>query len=43
MSPSVELVELDMHINDPLFAQAATEKLLGFLRLRRKEKGAVTV
>jgi uncharacterized protein (UPF0261 family) len=32
MSPDVELVELDMHINDPAFAEAAAEKLLGFLR-----------
>jgi len=32
ISPRVELIELDMHINDPPFAQAAAEKLLAFLR-----------
>jgi uncharacterized protein (UPF0261 family) len=32
MSPDVELIEYDLHINDPLFAQAAAEKLLLFLR-----------
>ncbi len=31
MSPDVELVELDLHINDPAFAEAAAEKLLAFL------------
>jgi uncharacterized protein (UPF0261 family) len=31
MSPDVELIELDLHINDPAFAEAAAEKLLGFL------------
>jgi uncharacterized protein (UPF0261 family) len=28
VSPGVEVVELDLHINDPLFAHAAAEKLL---------------
>ncbi len=28
ISPHVQLVELDMHINDPAFAQAAAETLL---------------
>lgn len=28
----VELIELDCHINDPLFAQAATEKLANLMR-----------
>src|SRR5947209_5659624 len=32
MSPHVELVELDRHINDPAFAQAAAGTLLRFLR-----------
>jgi uncharacterized protein (UPF0261 family) len=31
-SPHVELIELDLHINDPAFAQAAADKLLQFLR-----------
>ncbi len=31
MSPDVELVELDFHINDPQFAGAAAAKLLAFL------------
>ncbi len=31
ISPRVELVELDMHINDPRFASAMAEKLLSFL------------
>jgi len=31
ISPRVELIELDMHINDPAFAEAATEKLLKML------------
>lgn len=32
MSPHVELIELDMHINDPAFAKAAAEKLLGMVK-----------
>ncbi|HET6573604.1 MAG TPA: Tm-1-like ATP-binding domain-containing protein, partial [Fimbriiglobus sp.] len=28
VSPGVEVVELDLHINDPLFAHAAAERLL---------------
>jgi uncharacterized protein (UPF0261 family) len=32
-SPRVELVELDLHINDPAFAEAAARKLLAMLRL----------
>jgi uncharacterized protein (UPF0261 family) len=31
MSPDVELVELDLHINDPAFAEAAAGMLLRFL------------
>ncbi|MSR30703.1 MAG: UPF0261 family protein [Gemmataceae bacterium] len=31
MSPEVELIELDLHINDPAFAQAAAEKLLSWI------------
>jgi uncharacterized protein (UPF0261 family) len=33
ISPRVDLVELDMHINDPEFAEVATEKLLSMLGL----------
>jgi uncharacterized protein (UPF0261 family) len=36
-SPRVELIELDMHINDPAFAKAAADKLLAFLKLHAKE------
>jgi uncharacterized protein (UPF0261 family) len=32
MSPDVELIELDMHINDPPFAATAAGKLLEYLR-----------
>jgi uncharacterized protein (UPF0261 family) len=32
MSPHVELIELDRHINDPAFAEAAADTLLRFLR-----------
>jgi uncharacterized protein (UPF0261 family) len=32
MSPAVALIELDLHINDPAFAQAAADTLLGWLR-----------
>lgn len=31
ISPEVKLIELDLHINDPAFANAIAEKLLGFL------------
>ncbi len=31
MSPHVKLVELDLHVNDPAFAKAAAETLLGFV------------
>lgn len=34
MSPGVELIELDLHINDPTFAEAAADKLLQFLKVR---------
>jgi uncharacterized protein (UPF0261 family) len=33
ISPHVQLVELDMHINDPAFAQAAASKLLQFIQM----------
>jgi hypothetical protein len=36
MSPSVELMELDMHINDPAFATTAAEKLLGLIAKVRR-------
>ncbi|MGE3809526.1 MAG: Tm-1-like ATP-binding domain-containing protein, partial [Gemmataceae bacterium] len=32
VSPHVELVELDLHINDPAFAAAAARKLLDYLK-----------
>jgi uncharacterized protein (UPF0261 family) len=32
LSPRVELLELDLHINDPAFGRAAAEKLLQLLR-----------
>ena len=32
MSPGVELIEVDLHINDPAFAKAAADALLGFMR-----------
>ena len=35
LSSRVELVELDMHINDPAFAEAAARKLLEFLSRAR--------
>ena len=35
MSPAVELIELDLHINDPAFAGAAVKTLLRLLAARR--------
>lgn len=35
MSPNVELIELDLHINDPAFAEAAAGKMLEYLARRR--------
>jgi uncharacterized protein (UPF0261 family) len=32
VGPNVELEELDMHVNDPEFAQAMVEKLDGYMR-----------
>jgi uncharacterized protein (UPF0261 family) len=32
MSPDVRLVELDLHINDPAFAEAATQTLLDMMK-----------
>lgn len=32
MSPAVELIELDMHINEPRFAETLAGKLLGYLK-----------
>ncbi|HKB37484.1 MAG TPA: Tm-1-like ATP-binding domain-containing protein, partial [Gemmataceae bacterium] len=32
ISPSVELIELDLHINDPAFAEVAAQTLLRFVR-----------
>jgi uncharacterized protein (UPF0261 family) len=34
MSPNVELIELDHHINDPAFAEAATKKLLSLINYK---------
>ena len=31
MGPQVKLIELDLHVNDPAFAQAAARTLLEFL------------
>ncbi|OWK36265.1 Tm-1-like ATP-binding domain-containing protein [Fimbriiglobus ruber] len=33
VAPDVDVVELDLHINDPAFAAAAAEKLLGMIRI----------
>jgi len=33
MSPHVELIELDLHINDPAFTEAAADKLLSMMPL----------
>jgi len=35
ISPHVELIELDLHINDPAFAQAAAQTLLRLLQVKR--------
>jgi uncharacterized protein (UPF0261 family) len=35
LSPNVERIELDLHINDPAFAQAAATKLLELIRKAR--------
>jgi uncharacterized protein (UPF0261 family) len=32
ISPHVELIELDLHINDPAFAETAAQTLLRFLK-----------
>ncbi len=37
-SPHVELIELDLHINDPAFAQAATDRLLGMIKNQSGER-----
>jgi uncharacterized protein (UPF0261 family) len=34
VSPQVKLIELDLHINDPVFARAAVETLLAMLQNR---------
>jgi uncharacterized protein (UPF0261 family) len=34
IAPNVELIELDRHINDPLFAEVCANKLLEFMSLR---------
>jgi uncharacterized protein (UPF0261 family) len=39
MSPAVEVVELDLHINDPAFAAACAEKLLGMMRAKTGARG----
>jgi uncharacterized protein (UPF0261 family) len=38
ISPRVELIELNLHINDPAFAEAATGKLLAMLSARPQAK-----
>ncbi len=43
LSSRVELIELDMHINDPLFAQAAAEKLLAMIGLKGRFPSSVSV
>ena len=32
VAPGVELIELDLHINDPAFAEACAKKLLGMMK-----------
>ena len=39
LAPQVELIELDLHINDPEFADSAVEKLLALMQ-HPQEKGA---
>ena len=38
--PTELLVELDLHINDPAFAEAAARLLLGMMEAKRGERGA---
>jgi uncharacterized protein (UPF0261 family) len=33
ISPNVKLIELDLHINDPEFASAATEALVALMKM----------
>ncbi len=39
VAPSVRLIELDMHINDPPFAQAAAQALLEMVEERDRSRG----
>jgi uncharacterized protein (UPF0261 family) len=39
-APRVELVELDLHINDPAFARAAADKLLNLVGKTQRAEGA---
>jgi uncharacterized protein (UPF0261 family) len=39
IAPQVELIELDLHINDPEFAESAVQKLLALMQ-HPQEKGA---
>ena len=39
MSPHVELIELDLHINDPAFAAACANKLLELMANRARTEG----
>jgi uncharacterized protein (UPF0261 family) len=43
VAPQVELIELDLHINDPAFAEALAGKLLDFMRLLKKGSGPLTL
>ncbi|HVS37788.1 MAG TPA: Tm-1-like ATP-binding domain-containing protein [Gemmataceae bacterium] len=40
MSPDVEFVELDLHINDPQFAEAAATTLLRYLKQPQRKQGS---
>jgi uncharacterized protein (UPF0261 family) len=40
IAPGVELVELDLHVNDPAFAAACANKLLAMMRTGSGERGA---